>query len=160
MPSARTRSAMWGLLYPAVLFLFPLATGILLVPLYLRKADPALVAGWQATGNTLALLGLLDPGIADIVRVRLARAFGAQQRSHASKIVGTGALLSCIVAVMISGIGLVIAPAMPRLLRMSPIVAQQMQTAILLGLIGTVLQVLSNFSLLSLKLPTANLKLY
>jgi O-antigen/teichoic acid export membrane protein len=46
--------------------------GIVLTPVYLRYVDPSLYGAWLATGNVIAWLSLIDPGISKLLIQRIA----------------------------------------------------------------------------------------
>ena len=50
--------------------------GILLVPLYLRSIPVATYGAWLATGSILSWIDLVDPGLSDVLRQRVAYTYG------------------------------------------------------------------------------------
>ena len=50
--------------------------GFLLTPMSLRHIDYKLFGAWLATGQMLSWVSLLDPGVNEVLRQRVAHAFG------------------------------------------------------------------------------------
>lgn len=135
--TSRTRSVAWGLSYTSVQTALQFVQGLVLVPLYLKKIDIALYGAWLASGNVLALLSLADPGIGDIMRVRLSRALGARELDSAAAIVGTGLSLMAGVVALFSIAALVLAPIVPAIIHLDAKFVSVLRNALILGAIGT-----------------------
>lgn len=68
--------------------------GILLVPLYLRNIPVATYGAWLATGSILSWIDLVDPGLSDVLRQRVAYTYGKGNVAALSRVIGTGVLLA------------------------------------------------------------------
>ena len=53
-------------------------TGIIMVPLYLRFIPFEVYGAWLASGNMLAWLSTIDPGLTLVLQQRIAAAYGNQ----------------------------------------------------------------------------------
>jgi O-antigen/teichoic acid export membrane protein len=80
--------------------------GVLLVPIYLKYISLELYGAWLATGNIVAWLTVVDPGISDVVRQQVGRAYGAGEISKLNDYLGSGTLLSLIISIIILIAGL------------------------------------------------------
>lgn len=103
---SRRRVAIVNTLFAYVGVAFTLVQGVLLVPLYVRHVPMALYGAWLATGNVLAWLELVDPGIAVVLQQRVAVAYGGNRSDDMAKIIGT----SMCIAVGLSSLPLLAMP--------------------------------------------------
>ncbi len=74
--------------------------GIVLVPLYVGRIPVALYGAWLATGNVLTWIELIDPGLSDILRQRVALAYGRDDAAAVGRNIGTGLVLSGILSLV------------------------------------------------------------
>jgi O-antigen/teichoic acid export membrane protein len=74
--------------------------GFLLTPLSLKHIDYKLYGAWLATGQVLAWISLLDPGVNEVLRQRVARSFGAGQRNALGIVLGSGLAVSFLIALI------------------------------------------------------------
>ncbi len=65
--------------------------GFLLTPMSLRHIDYKLFGAWLATGQMLSWVSLLDPGVNEVLRQRVAHAFGGASKDVLGVILGSGA---------------------------------------------------------------------
>jgi O-antigen/teichoic acid export membrane protein len=89
-PSSRQATALWNLVFQALAILFSFANGIVLVPLYLRHIPSDLYGAWQASGNVLAWMTMLDPGLSSVLQQRVAAACGTSDTAAVSRWIATG----------------------------------------------------------------------
>jgi O-antigen/teichoic acid export membrane protein len=127
----------WGLAYTGVVTVLQFVQGIVLVPLYLRHIDLQIYGAWLATGNVIAMLALVDPGIGDIVRLRASKAIGARDSDQAARTIGTGLLLMSVVLGALGAAGLLAIPLLPRVIRLNPANWAELNRAIVVALVGT-----------------------
>jgi O-antigen/teichoic acid export membrane protein len=66
---------------------------VLLTPLYLQVVSADLYGAWLATGNILAWIQLVDPGLSRIMQQRVARLYGKGDLEQLRAVVGTGLVL-------------------------------------------------------------------
>jgi O-antigen/teichoic acid export membrane protein len=83
------------------------AQGFLLTPVSLRHIDYKLYGAWLATGQMLSWVSLLDPGVNEILRQRVAFAFGSNGRDGLGSILGSGVAVGFLIATipMAAGLG-------------------------------------------------------
>jgi O-antigen/teichoic acid export membrane protein len=84
--------------YAAILLV--IAQGILLTPLYLSFLSPALYGGWLATGNIVAWIGLVDPGVSRIMQQRVAYTLGRRDMDGLRAALGTGLMLGSMLSLL------------------------------------------------------------
>jgi O-antigen/teichoic acid export membrane protein len=99
-PGARRRAAILNLGFHYIQIGLSIVQGLVLVPLYLAHIPVSLYGGWLATGNILAWLELIDPGIGMLIQQRVAFSHGADDPDHLARVIGTGLTLSLAVSVL------------------------------------------------------------
>jgi O-antigen/teichoic acid export membrane protein len=80
--------------------------GFLLTPLCLKHINYKLYGAWLATGQILGWISLLDPGVNEVLRQRVARSFGAGQRNALGVVLGSGLVVSFLIALIPTVAGL------------------------------------------------------
>lgn len=77
-----------------------ISQGIILTPLYLKYIPPSLYGAWLASGNVLAWICMLDPGISRILQQRTAYMFGRGELDKLGGVIGTGLFLGTFFALL------------------------------------------------------------
>jgi O-antigen/teichoic acid export membrane protein len=103
--SNRRAVAIWGLMFHGVLILLAFASGVLLVPLYLKYIPTDLYGAWSASGNVLAWMSLVDPGVSAVLQQRVANIYGKQDYLGLGQWIGNGILISFVFSFIIALIG-------------------------------------------------------
>ena len=87
--------------------------GFALVPFYLRYIDGATYGAWLASGNIVAWLAVVDPGLGAVLQQRVARFLGQKAPRELGEAIGTGIIISLSIALLVFAAGLVLAPWVP-----------------------------------------------
>jgi len=103
--SSRRAVALWSLLFHAISVVLAFASGVLLVPLYLKYISPDLYGAWSASGNVLAWMSLVDPGISLVLQQRVASLYGKQDLVGVGQWIGNGILVSLVISLLVAFIG-------------------------------------------------------
>ncbi|MCO5934660.1 MATE family efflux transporter [Mucilaginibacter sp. RB4R14] len=106
----------WNFIFQYGYVITNIINSIILLPFYLKKIDASTLGVWLATGNILAWMTLIDPGIGEVLQQKIAELRGKKLNDEVSKTIGSGLiaagliLLLAIVAgfVFYSLIGLII----------------------------------------------------
>lgn len=81
--------------------------GVVLMPLYLSRIPVEIYGYWMASGNILAWLSLVDPGLSSIIQQRVATAYGAGDRARVGVYLVAAATLSLMLGGMVGLAGAV-----------------------------------------------------
>jgi O-antigen/teichoic acid export membrane protein len=100
--------------------------GMALVPLYLKHIDANTYGAWLATGNVVAWLALVDPGVSGVMAQRVAVAYGANDRAGVGITIGSGLLVSLAIAVCTATVGIVVAIWVPGIVRVDDLRATEL----------------------------------
>lgn len=105
--------------------------GIFLVPLYLRFIGVPLYGAWLASMQLVGWVTILDPGTDEVMRQRVAAAYGRGELDELGQLIGTGLVINSIIAICITGATLLLIPALPRWFRVNGQSAGQLTGAAL-----------------------------
>lgn len=100
------RTTIWNTVFIYGSIAMMMVSGFILPPLYLHHIPAEVYGGWLATGNLLAWLSALDPGVSAALQQRIGHAYGEQQSHHVGRWIGVGILVSIAISLVIIVIGL------------------------------------------------------
>lgn len=80
----------WNFIFQYGWVLTNIFNSILLLPLYLKNIDKDTLGIWLATGNILAWMTLVDPGVGEVLQQRIAEFRGRREDSEIGKTIGSG----------------------------------------------------------------------
>lgn len=139
---SRRASAILNFVFSYASVALMVVQGIVLVPLYVARVPPALYGAWLATGNLLTWLELVDPGVSDILRQRVAAAYGAGDRSALARSLGTGLRINLFFSVLPLAL-LPFAGSVGRLVDLSPALTAELAASVRIGVVGVSLTMAS-----------------
>lgn len=84
-----------------------------MVPIYLRYFSMSTYGAWLASGNIIAMIALIEPGISTVATQRLAASYAANDKERFANIFGSSLLLSAGFGVVVITAGLCLAPFIP-----------------------------------------------
>lgn len=99
------RTTTWNLVFHYVSIALALVSGIALVPLYLKHIPPQLYGAWLATGNVVAWLTVLDPGLSAVLQQRVGVAYGKGDHRELNSLLTGGLILSGTIAILVLFVG-------------------------------------------------------
>lgn len=104
----------WNLVFHYAQSAFLIVFGVVLTPLYLRSIPETTYGVWLATGNLVAWLSLVDPGLNSVIQQRIAAAYSRGDVGSVSRLRTQSYVLSIVLALAIAAIGLAAAPWVSR----------------------------------------------
>lgn len=127
----------WGVSTTAVQMALNLVQGIVLVPLYLHYLDTSVYGGWLAASGVFAVLSLVDPGLGEVMRLRVAAALGRDDRPAAAVTIGTSIALLAGSVVALLLLGVTAATIIPVIVHIPGNERPAMTQALVVGVTGT-----------------------
>jgi len=91
----------WNFIFQYGWVLTNIINSILLLPLYLKNIDKDTLGVWLATGNILAWMTMVDPGLGDILQQKIAVLSGQKNEGEISRTIGSG-FIACVFVLLIS----------------------------------------------------------
>ena len=121
----------------------PSSKDLLLTPLCLKHIDYKLFGAWLATGQMLSWVSLLDPGVNEVLRQRVAHAFGGGHKQSLGIILGSGLVVGFFIAVIPTAAGLAAAFVAPRFVLLNHAQSAELRKCFLAAACGTGLTIAS-----------------
>lgn len=87
----------WNFVFQYGWVLTNILNAVILLPLYLKNIDVNTLGIWLATGNILAWMTLVDPGIGEVLQQKIAELRGRQEYAEIGKLIGSGFMASVII---------------------------------------------------------------
>lgn len=132
----RTKDTLISVLVQYIALAVLLCQGLLLVPLYLRYIDVALYGAWLATGQAFSWLALVDPGVNDVMKQRLATVIGRRDTGSVGVIFGTGLLLGGLFILGQVALGIVLTNVLTGHFALEPENVHSLRTAFIIGIVA------------------------
>lgn len=76
---SRRKNSIWNLVFSYSTIAYSIVSGLVLVPIYLRYIPADLYGAWLASGNILAWLLVVDPGLSSVILQRVGHSYGASE---------------------------------------------------------------------------------
>lgn len=138
------RATRWNLTSQYLSLGLNLASGLLLTPLVLGYVAPVPYGAWLLSGDVLAWLSLIDPGISAVLGQRVAAQFGAGNRTEIGALAGAGLLVTGAVTALLLTLGFGLASWLDQLVSLPADVLVELRAAFSVALLGTGLVVFSH----------------
>lgn len=144
MSRSRTRTTQWNLIFHYISIALMMVSGVLLVPLYLQHIPMKLYGAWLATGNILAWLTAIDPGLSAILQQKVATAYGKADIKSVGSYIFAGFVFSAVVTSVLVLVGYTLSGYIPSLLNLSAEVDHEILVqAFWVAVVGSALQLFS-----------------
>ena len=75
----------WNFIFQYGYVITNIVNSIILLPFYLHKIDASTLGVWLATGNILAWMTLIDPGVGDVLQQKVAELRGRNENGEIGK---------------------------------------------------------------------------
>lgn len=138
----RTASVNVAFHYAAICLIF--INGIVLVPIYLHFVPPSLYGAWLATGNILAWIAAMDPGVSSIMIQRVAMAYGEGDRHGVVCYATIGVAFTAVLATIVCGAGFLAAHFIGDIVNLIDAgQTRQLEVAFRVAVVGTALMILA-----------------
>lgn len=135
---------LWALCSQYANLALNIISGLVLIPFYLKSIDVPTYGAWLATGEILAWLTMVDPGLGSSVQQRVGLAFGANERDRTGAYAAAGLVAMTALGVVVSLLGIVLSTRAISWLRIPETVSQAALTnAFLVAVAGTFLTLLA-----------------
>ncbi len=80
----------WNFIFQYGYVITNIINSLILLPFYLKKIDASTLGVWLATGNILAWMTLIDPGVGEVLQQKIAELLGRNQKAEIGKTIGSG----------------------------------------------------------------------
>ncbi len=97
---SRKSTTRWNLFFLYLRLFIGIANGLLIVPLYLKFIGASLFGAWLVTGNILAWITIVEPGVGDVLTQKISVAFSQHKKDDLEHLLGSGFVISLSVAIL------------------------------------------------------------
>ncbi len=134
----------WNLFFQYFSIFVNVCSGVVLAPITLWYVHSDTYGAWLATGNILAWITIVDPGVSTILIQRVGVAYGNRDKEELGTLISTGILLSALFAIILALIGLFVSSYVVENLNVpSSVDRSSLLAAFRIAIIGTALSVFS-----------------
>lgn len=108
-----------------------------MVPIYFHYMSVSTYGAWLATGNVVAMLGLLESGFSSVITQKMSRALGKNDMTCYAKLAGANIITAVAIALTMALIGLCIAPFVADWINVAPHDSFDIKRAYIIALIAS-----------------------
>lgn len=90
----------WNFIFQYGYVITNIINSVILLPFYLHKIDASTLGVWLATGNILAWMTLIDPGVGDVLQQKIGELRGRNENGEIGKTIGSGLMSAMIILVL------------------------------------------------------------
>jgi len=127
----------WNFIFQYGYVITNIINSIILLPFYLKKIDATTLGVWLATGNILAWMTLIDPGIGEVLQQKIAELKGKNLNSEISKTIGSGLIAAGIILLLSVIAGFVFFSLIGLIINKDVSKYHNLQIALLISIIST-----------------------
>ncbi len=102
---SHSRTTKWNVIFRYINILLAFIQGLLLVPLYLNYIPIEIYGAWLASGNILAWISTIDPGLTIVLSQQTSTYYGKGELDQVGKIIASGLMLSSAVLILALSFG-------------------------------------------------------
>lgn len=136
----------WNFVFQYGYVITNIINSIVLLPFYLKKIDSATLGVWLATGNILAWMTLVDPGVGEVLQQKIAELRGKDLKEEISQTIGSGLIASGIILIISVLAGFIFYSLIGLIINKDVTVYPNLQVALLISVISTGMS-LTSFSM-------------
>lgn len=141
----KSKAAIYNYLFSSTGAIFAIVTGIVMVPYYLKYISLSEYGSWLASGNIVAMFGILESGIAGIITQKLAIEFSAKNYRNFGALTFSTIVLGSGIFLIISFAGLFIYKFIPNWVNAPNESASVLSIAVLLSFFSAGFSILFSF---------------
>ncbi len=134
-------ASLYNYLFNSVNSLIVLINGIIMVPLYLNYFSVSVYGAWLASGNLIAMIGLLESGFASVITQKLASALGRGENRTYRILAGANIISAIILSVMVFVFALFLSPFVANIVNVEAEYAKDITLAFILSALSTAISI-------------------
>ena len=104
------KASIYNYLFNSINAIIVIINGIVMVPIYFRYMSISTYGAWLATGNMVAMLGLLESGFSSVITQKMAVVIGSNNNEKYARLAGANIVTAIVLALLIIFLGLCISP--------------------------------------------------
>lgn len=131
------KASIYNYLFNSINAIIVIINGIVMVPIYFRYMSVSTYGAWLATGNMVAMLGLLESGFSSVITQKMAAVIGSNNNERFAKLAGANIATAIVLALSIIFLGLCISPFITDWINVEDSVSSEIRVAYIIALIAS-----------------------
>ncbi|MDB5138945.1 MAG: Membrane protein involved in the export of O-antigen and teichoic acid [Mucilaginibacter sp.] len=127
----------WNFVFQYGYVITNIINSLILLPFYLKNIDTATLGVWLATGNILAWMTLIDPGVGEVLQQKIAELKGRNEKDEIGKTIGSGLIAAGIILLISVIAGFVFYSLIGAIINKDVTIYPNLQVALLISIIST-----------------------
>lgn len=104
------KASIYNYIFNSINAIIVIINGIVMVPIYFHYMSVSTYGAWLATGNVVAMLGLLESGFSSVITQKMSAAISQHDNQRYSLLAGANIITAIFMAATILVVGLAISP--------------------------------------------------
>ena len=144
MQRTRKKTTQWNIIFQYIQIFLTMISGIVLVPLYLKFISLNIYGAWLATGNVLAWIAAIDPGLSSVLQQKIGKAYGEKNMGYIGELISSGIAINLLIFLFLIIVGIIVSNYLFQWLNFSEQIQQSnLLSAFLLAVIGSAFLIFS-----------------
>lgn len=131
------KASIYNYLFNSINAIIVIVNGIVMVPIYFHYMSVSTYGAWLATGNVVAMLGLLESGFSSVITQKMAAAIGRKDDDKYQRLAGANIITAIIIASSIFLIGICFTPFITDWINVDEAVSSQIRQAYAISLVSS-----------------------
>lgn len=136
------KASIFNYIFNSVNTVVVIINGIVMIPIYFRFMSVATYGAWLATGNLVAMIGLLESGFASVITQKMSEAITQSNNTLFQTLAGANILTALIMSATILILGLAISPFITELINIDKNIQHDILIAYIISLFSSCIALL------------------
>ena len=131
------KASIYNYFFNSINAIIVIINGVVMVPVYFHYMSVSTYGAWLATGNMVAMLGLLESGFSSVITQKMAAAIGSGDKERYGKLAGANIVTAILIAFGILFLGLCIAPFITNWINVEEAVSSEIRLSYIIALFAS-----------------------
>lgn len=137
------KASFFNLIFNSVNAVIMIVNGIIMVPVYFHYMSVSTYGAWLATGNVIAMLGLIESGFSSVITQKMSVAITNNDDIEFRRLAGANIITAFVFAALILLMGLAIAPFISEWVNVEASDVVPIKTAYIIALVSSCLSLMT-----------------
>lgn len=138
------KASIFNYIFNSINSIVIIVNGIVMVPIYFHYMSVSTYGAWLATGNVVAMLGLLESGLSFVITQKMSAAIAQKDSNRFSILAGSNILSAIKISVVILLLGLAVSPFITEWINIEADIKGDIRLAFIVSLIATCISIFVN----------------
>lgn len=142
MKDSQYKASIYNYFFNSINSIVMIVNGIIMVPIYFRYMSVSTYGAWLASGNLVAMIGLLESGFSSVITQKMATAISNGNRQEFLKLAGSNIMTAFIISSLIFVLGCCMVPFIAEIVNADVEWAHDITIAYVISLLSSAIAVL------------------